>query len=261
MKAEISSLTEQLQPASDDAVTARILSLHNAGLAWPPGIDGKSAARVYGFALKGLPGEALKRTVTRIIRGEVEEIKSFMPTPPQLAVMVRMEARPLLDARARARETIESLTANRAGTVRDPASVARVRDLVRKVKDDAAEVREASRRGYTADLPISHEQAETYKRMLDLPDRPGADDADTAAFRRRIVAKIENADPPLGDEPPQGRYFKALQQQEEMENDGKDQAQGGSEGEDRGDPLRGPEGQQERDAGDGEFRGGEREDD
>lgn len=214
MKEEISSLTEQLQPASDDAVTARILSLHNAGLAWPPGIDGKSAARVYGFALKGLPGEALKRTVTRIIRGEVETITSFMPTPPQLAVMVRMEARPLIDARARARETIESLTVNHAETARDPASVARVRALVRKVKDDAAEVREASQRGAMAILPISHEQAETYKRMLDLPDRPGAVDADAMAYRRRIQAKIENADPPQA-EPVQGGYFKSLQQEED----------------------------------------------
>lgn len=237
------------------------MSLRNGGLDWPQGMDIKTAARVYGFALKGLPIKALKDTITKILRGEVEGITKFMPTPPQLAVMVRMEARLLVDARARARETIESLTVNHGETARDPASVARVRALVRKVKDGAAEVREASRRGYTADLPISHEQAETYKRMLELPDRPGADDADTAAFRRRIVAKIENADPPLGDEPPQGRYFKALQQQEEMENDGKDQAQGGSEGEDRGDPLRGPEGQQERDAGDSEFRGGEREDD
>lgn len=192
--------------------------MHNAGLAWPPGIDGKTAARVYGFALKGLPGEALKRTVTRIIRGEVETITTFMPTPPQLAVMVRMEARPLLDARARARETIESLTVNHAEIVRDPASVARVRDLVRKVKDEAADVREASQRGAMAVLPISHDQAEAYKKMLDLPDRPGAVDADAMAFRRRVQAKIDNADPPPAApqaDPVQGAYFRDLQQQEE----------------------------------------------
>lgn len=222
--------------------------MHNAGLAWPPGIDGKTAARVYGFALKGLPGEAIKRTVTKIIRGEVETITSFMPTPPQLAVMVRMEARPLLDARARARETLESLTVNRAETVRDPASVARVRDLVRKVKEDAAEVREASQRGSMAVLPISHEQAENYKRMLDLPDRPGAVDADVMAFRRRIQAKIENADPPQA-EPVPGSYFKALQQQEEMENVSKTEAQSRSEGEDRGDVYRGSEGYEDGDGG------------
>ena len=249
MTSEISSLTEQLQPASDDAIAARIQSLRNSGLSWPQGLDGKAAASVYVFALKGLPGEALKRTVTKIIQGEVAGITSFMPTPPQLAVMVRMEARPLVDARARARETLESLTAPVAQTVRDPASVARVRALVRKVKDDAADMREASQRGAMAILPISHEQAETYKRMLDLPDRPGAVDADAMAYRRRIQAKIENADPQQA-EPVQGGYFKALQQQEEMENDGKDQAQGSPEGEDRSDVCRGSEGHEDGDGGD-----------
>ena len=211
---EISSLTEQLQPASDDAIAARIQSLRNSGLSWPQGLDGKAAASVYVFALKGLPGEALKRTVTKIIQGEVSGITSFMPTPPQLAVMVRMEARPLVDARARARETLESLTTKPHETVRDPASVARVRALVRKVKDDAAEVREASQRGYTAVLPISHDQAEIYKKMLDLPDRPGGVDADAMAFRRKIMAKIDNADPPQSEEEPVD-YFRKMQEEED----------------------------------------------
>ena len=177
----------------------------------------KAAASVYVFALKGLPGEALKRTVTKIIQGEFEGITGFMPTPPQLAVMVRMEARPLLDARASARETLESLTAPSAGTVRDPASVARVRDLVRKVKEDAAEVREASQRGSMAVLPISHEQAETYKKILDLPDRPGGVDEDVMSFRRRIQTKIDNAEPPMPEPetPDPGAYFRAMQDEED----------------------------------------------
>lgn len=248
MKAEISSLTEQLQPLSDDGNVARVLSLHNAGLAWPLGIDGHTAAKVYGFALKGLPGEALKRAVTRIIRGEVEEITRFMPTPPQLANLVRKEARPLVEARARAIDAIESIEAGREQKARNPAAVGRVRDLVRKVKEDASDMREASVRGSMAVSPISHEQAENYKRMLDLPDRPGALDPDVVAYRRRIQTKIDNADPPHV-EPVQGAYFKALQQQEELENDSKAEAQSGPEDQDRGDLYRGSEGHEDGNGG------------
>lgn len=223
------------------------MSLRNAGLEWPPGIDGKTAARIYSFALKGLPGEALKSAVMKIIRGEFESIGRYMPTPPQLAVMVRMEARPLLDARARARETLESLSAGRAESVKDPAAVARVRDLARKVRDDAAELRDASVRGSMAFLPISHEQAETYQRILDLPDRAGAVDAEVLAYRRRVQSRIDTAEQPIPpqDEPVQGRYFLAQQQQEEMENDSQDQTESRSQGEDRRDFHRGSEGQQD----------------
>ena len=193
---------------------ARVLSLHNAGLGWPQGIDGKSAPKVYGFALKGLPGEALKRAVTKIIRGEIDGVTKFMPTPPELANLVRAEARPLIEDRARARETLDAY--ERGLPEKTPEAKARVRAMVDAFKRDHKAQKDASVRAARFDEPLTPEQEARYRAILDLPDRVGGPDADQADYRSRIQAKLAKAAeaarvaaemPPIPDDVAQWRDF------------------------------------------------------
>lgn len=262
LRQEISDLTERLSlKASDDAITARVLFLKRSGMKLPGDVDAEKIDRIYGFALKGCTADGLKTVTERLVQGGYPDLNpAFIPTPAELARLVRAEDTKAATARARAVEMVEAMKPDAPASAKvDDAARARIRAMVAGVKMAAKEARENSGRGAIPEAPITAEEADRISKILALPDAPNVT-AEHMAARRRAEAKIENADPPH-IEPVQGAYFKALQQQEEMENDGKDQAQGGSEGEDRGDPLRGPEGQQERDAGDGEFRGGEREDD
>lgn len=244
-------MTEQLQAASDDAIIARVLSLRNAGLRWPQGIDEKTAARVYGFALKGLPLAALKSAVTKIIQGEFADIRDFMPTPPALAALVRAEARPLIDRRANLKltqEAMERVSSGEASEMPDEAAKARVRAMVAGVRASAEAFKRQNSPNYKPDASISAEQADYYRQILALNDAPNVS-ADHMAARRFASKRIETADPPHV-EPVQGAYFLALQQQEEMENGKSNEAQSGAEDQDRSGDADRPEGHEERDSGD-----------
>lgn len=202
MKTAISDLTGQLQPLSDDGTIARVLSLHNAGLQWPPGLDGKVAPKVYGFALKGLPGEALKRAVTRIIRGEVPTVTRYMPTPPELAALVRAEARDLYADRGRLLLALDSMETGKPMPERDQSAVDRVRQLVAGVKLAAIEARQNSGRGALPEEPASPEEVERLQKILDLPDVANVT-AEHMAARRRASARIGEIPADVG----QGRDF------------------------------------------------------
>lgn len=187
---EISDLTDLLRPASDDAAVSRVMSLRNAGLEWPTGIDGKTAPRVYGFALKGLPLGAIKSTVAKIIRGEVPSIKKFMPTPPELAALVRSEVRPIVEDLSRARATVEAMQRGAPVEEKTPEAIERVRQLVAGVKLAAKEAKEGEARGYRPEMPLSPEEAEHYRKILALPDAKEVNE-EHLAYRRRIASKLE----------------------------------------------------------------------
>lgn len=251
---QLTVVTEQLAAASPDAIASHVMKLARAGLAYPPSIDTKKAGEIYAFALKGIPLEALKRSVMKIIQGEIPNIsRDFIPTPPGLAALAKAEAAEMYRDRGRLLLALDSMQTGKPMPERDQSAVDRVRQMVAGVKMAAAAEREQERYGYRPQEPVSFEQAELYRRMLDLPDAKGGVSAEQMAYRRVIAGKIDTAEPPipLQDEPVQGRYFLAQQQQEEMENhDSENQAKSGSQGEDRGDFYRGSEGQQERNGGD-----------
>lgn len=145
LEAKITAATDLLKPASDDAIASALIKLAGAGLPFPTGIEPSNAARVYQFALRGVSLEALKRTVMRIVQGDVERAREFIPTPPALAALVKAEGRELWMDRERLLLTADSL---RAGEQREPASEeskSRVRAMVRQVQDNAAAIREEAK--------------------------------------------------------------------------------------------------------------------
>lgn len=173
-------VNEQLIPASGDAIAAGVLRLHRAGMAYPPGLDQHRAGDVYRYALKGLAIEGLKRALEKLIQGQIPNVnRDFIPTPPSLAAIVRIECAALWAERDRVRTAIESMK-----PVEKPAPSEeqrqRVRALVQQVKDSA----EAYRRETMPDRDeIEAEFAEKYRGLINRP-----------AVRREMPAEIDDVD-------------------------------------------------------------------
>ncbi|KAA0686026.1 hypothetical protein DTW90_34640 [Neorhizobium sp. P12A] len=109
MQTEISVLTEKLAPAPETAVAEAIKSLLAAGFALPSALEAERAPAVYAFALKGISGQALKRVVAKIIRGEYEINRRYVPSPPEFAILARSEDKPLIQELANARANQQAL--------------------------------------------------------------------------------------------------------------------------------------------------------
>lgn len=103
LKAEISVLTDKLAPSTEAHVAEAIKSLLSSGLSLPSALSPDMAPAVYAFALKGISGSALKRVVAKIIRGEYEIHRAFIPNAPEFAILARAEDAPMVDDLARAR--------------------------------------------------------------------------------------------------------------------------------------------------------------
>ncbi len=179
-------MTALLQPASPDAVASAVLKMARSGLAYPPGLDAKKAGDIYGFACKGIAIEALKRATMKIISGEIEKIsRDFIPTPANFAAIARREANELWADRARIVDTINSIKIDRPSLPTQEAKE-RVRALNAAFQASAQAVREE-------DAPPERSEAEL-----------------NHMFRNKLP-------PPLPG-PSDGEYFRAQQQQEEIEN-------------------------------------------
>lgn len=192
LRREISELSEKLARASDDAITARILFLKRSGMKLPGGVDADKIDRIYGFALKGCSHEGLKAVTERLIQGGYPEINpAFIPTPAELARIVRAEDAKMAAARARAVELIEAMQPEAPAAAKvDEGAKERIRKMVAGVKLAAKEAKENEARGYRPEMPLSPEEAERYRKILALPDAKEVNE-EHMAYRRRIAAKLE----------------------------------------------------------------------
>lgn len=130
LEGEITALTERLKPATEDHVADAIGSLLASGLALPSAMDPKKAPAVYAFALANVSSSALKRAVTKLIRGEYDNVnRAFMPSAPELAALARGEAKIIMDDLARAKLKRDSMTPP-TPEKKSPESIERVRALV-----------------------------------------------------------------------------------------------------------------------------------
>lgn len=156
-------LAGQLAAASEDAIVSALIKMHRAGLAYPPQIDAKAAGKVYGFAMKGIAIEGLKRAIERFVRGEVAgQNPNFIPTPPAFAAEARRCAAELYADMARINETIATIEEGRlVKPKRTPEELERVRRMVATVKETAEILGEAER-----PRPIPYE----YWRNKENPD-------------------------------------------------------------------------------------------
>lgn len=137
LQTEITALTDDLAPASQETIAACIDAMKRAGMTIPTGIPAGDIVSEYSIALRSVPKIGLKDAMRRIRQGEYTDMDySFMPRPAELAKRARAEAARYRDDLVRKRETFASLTA--APAIKDPAMKGRVRKLVEEFKFGAS---------------------------------------------------------------------------------------------------------------------------
>lgn len=167
---EIGVLTEKLAPAGSDAIARYLLSMRKAGMAIPAGMKPDDLEPTYGYALADVPAYGLHRAVEKLLKGEYEIERGFIPRPPELAAMARSEAKVIRDdlARLRGRErTLKELSEKPHEA--DEASKARVKALLANFRKSHADAK-AKERGHPVHVPMSPEQAEYWSKISALPD-------------------------------------------------------------------------------------------
>lgn len=189
---KITKLAQDLQPARDDQISARLMMLAKAGLAWPKTIDTDKAFEIYGFALARVPYAGLKAATEKLVTGEYEKAsKDFMPTPAALAELARSEASKLISERARLRETRETLS-----TSLPEANSEHRSEAVERVRKMRLDFLAAHREGKTAAAnpaeaePFDADRAAYWKSIAALPDRSDITE-EQRQYQRRVQTKIE----------------------------------------------------------------------
>ena len=237
----LSEVTEQLQPASGDAVASAVLKMARAGLAYPPGLDATRAGDIYGFACKGVSIEALKLATMKVIQGEVPDInRNFIPTPPAFAAIVKGEARVLWQDRERILASLDAISQNKPVPPSEE-SRARVRAMLQSFKQQHEGAKVAAQAGLPVEIP--EERAARLRRILALPDAPGVT-SEQINYRRVVQANLPEI---AALEPATAESDKSTghnQQQKEIENG--EGSQTGAQIHSDGLDLGRPEGQQER---------------
>lgn len=128
LQQQITATAERLRPCGDDGVAKALKTLQTAGLALSSTIAPGDAQTVYSYALAGLSHEALTTACKKLIRGEYDiERKSFMPSPAELAAVVRAEQRRIAEDHARLRDTMASVELLRLGSAAKVAPEAKDR--------------------------------------------------------------------------------------------------------------------------------------
>lgn len=185
---EITDLQRKLSPAGDEVVAKALASLRTAGLRAPEGIPAAEINKVYSFALSGLAGYALNKTIRRIIQGEIDGITAFIPTPPELAKLTRAEQAKITEDLARAKATAAAMKPQEREEL-SPEAKARMKALWDNFKWNHKAEKERERGTLAPDLPLTPEREDELRRMLALKDADNIT-AEQMAFRRRIQMKL-----------------------------------------------------------------------
>ncbi|MEZ2131884.1 MULTISPECIES: hypothetical protein [unclassified Sinorhizobium] len=186
---QIGALSEQLRPATEDQVARSVRSLLAAGLALPSAMQAGKAPEIYAFALAGVAAHGLRRATEKIIRGEYEINRAFVPTPPEFAALARSEARAVREDIARLRERKAMLEeAGRPRAKTDEGQLDRIRALYRQFSAANSQAK-AFERHRPPQEALTPEEAAYWAGIADLSDAPTIS-AEQAAFRRRVAAVI-----------------------------------------------------------------------
>lgn len=186
---EIGALTEKLAPAGSDTIARYLLSMRKAGMAIPAGMKPDDLEATYGYALADVPAYGLHRAVEKLLKGEYEIERGFIPRPPELAAMARLEAKVIREDLARLRErerTLKDLSEKPCEV--DEASRARVKALLANFRKGHAEAK-AKQRGQPVHMPMSPEQADYWSKISALPDAESLS-AENMEHRRKIGSEL-----------------------------------------------------------------------
>lgn len=215
LEQKISSAIEDVKPASESAISARLLKLEAAGMSYDSKIQ--NPAKVYWFALRNLPWVSIRHVTEKLISGEYPKHTRYIPIPAEMAALVRSHASALYDTLARLKLTSEAL---RGEPDKDPEELERERIAIRAMHQDY--------KGHMAQL-----RAEEQRQRRDHNEGDG-----NRLFRNKL---------PVEEQPHFDKWDddKWRSQQEELENGNK--AQSNSEGETRSGVHSRPEGHEKRD--------------
>ncbi|WP_250941060.1 hypothetical protein [Allorhizobium sonneratiae] len=189
MSQEIGVLTEQLKPVEQSGISKYLLSMRKAGMSLPPGIKPEDLEAVYGYALSDVPTFGLKRTVEKIIKGEYDIERGFIPRPPELASMARAEARTIREDLIRLREkerAIRELQVKPEPISEEARS--RVRSILGRFRA-GHEAQKAQQRGHAAPAPMSADKAEYWRKIEALKDAREVS-TEQQAFRNKIQMEM-----------------------------------------------------------------------
>lgn len=200
LAAQITVVTDRLAPVAEDAIAKALRSLQAAGLGLPSSVNPKDMNKVYSYALHGLSHEALMVAVRKLVRGEYDiDRRAFIPTPPELAAMVRAETRVITDDLVRLKQKAEAIglqskPSTTEGTASDPKARERVQVLLGRFRAAVAASKAQDRR-YVADDSVSPEMADMWAKIMDLPDAKevGIDQVHYRNSVREKLAKTSEA--------------------------------------------------------------------
>lgn len=187
MEQQITAVTARLAPAGEDAVAKALRSLQAAGLGLPSSIDPKEVGKVYSFALSGLSQDALVIAVKKLVRGEYNVNRAFIPTPPELAAMVRAEAKTISDDLVRLKATAEAMRPPETVKVSEEGK-ARIRKMLEEYRASHRLAKEAERGNVVPE--VTPEKIAMLSRIMELPDAKEIT-AEQMANRRAAAALIE----------------------------------------------------------------------
>lgn len=189
LETQISSLTEKLEPVSEDHVARSIQSLLNAGLSLPSGMKVDAAPEIYAYALAGVPAFGVQKATAGIIRGEYEINKGFVPKPPEFAAIARLETKAIRDDLVRLREkaaTLQEVAKPREKTSEEQKE--RIRRLHAQFKAAHAESKAGERfNPIPADMTL--EQLEYWEKIQSIKDASTITE-EQHAMRRKIAASM-----------------------------------------------------------------------
>lgn len=190
LEQQITATTERLRPAGEDAVAKTLRSLQAAGLGLPSGMKPEDVTTVYSYALSGLSNDALNTAAKKLIRGEYPiERKAFIPTPPELAAIVRAEARQITDDLIRMKATAESMKPKTVEQVSEEGRE-RVRKMLRDFRADHRTAKEAQR-GVVVEADESPEQIDRWDKIIStLKDRHDMT-PEQIAYRNAVAKRVE----------------------------------------------------------------------
>ncbi|MDX3926757.1 MAG: hypothetical protein QHC90_13260 [Shinella sp.] len=189
LQSEITVLTERLKPAAEEQVSEAVRSLLAAGLSLPSSMDPEKAPAVYRYAITNVSVTGLRKAVSKLIRGEYENInKAFIPTPPELAAMARAETRPIVDDLARAKAKMESIRPPETPKV-DAAAKARIRSMLKNFRAENF-ARKSQERGSPPHETLTPEKVDYWAKITAMPDAKEITE-EQHAFRRKIEMQTE----------------------------------------------------------------------
>lgn len=201
LNAQIGELTRQLEPVTNEQAMKGVRSLLAAGLSLPSAMmafakgkdeseneEQNKAPEIYAFAMAGIPRVGFQRAVQKIIRGEYEINRAFIPTPPELAAMARSEARVIREDKARLQELINALRLDKPETISNEGR-AKVKALLSQFRSKDSERRA---RETVPDMPLDEEKAAYYEKILAMNDLPNVS-VEQAEYRSQMKAKVESS--------------------------------------------------------------------